>query len=209
MSVGDNIQVTEGSGKRLATGATYTENSQTVRDEKSILGENYLASYTITTSGTSGVSIATANSHPLQIMAGASLKVRVRRIEVHQATVATTVALPVFSLFRLTTAGSGGTAVTPNPLNPADSASGATAMKLPSSKGTEAAEITTAVPYFMQTLAASNQLIQPIIVWDFDRPRSQPLIIAAGTSNGIAVKNVTAVAAGQVVIVAWIDETPF
>ena len=63
--------------------------------------------------------------------------------------------------------------------------------------------------YMMQTVGASAQLNEPILVWDFDRPRSKPLIIAAGTTNGIAIKNVTAVAAGTVYFNVWLDETSF
>ena len=74
------VQVTEGSGKKLHT-FNRTIGANSVEDEVVLLGENYLASYMIV----AAASAATANSHVLQIMAGASLKVRVRRIEVQQA----------------------------------------------------------------------------------------------------------------------------
>lgn len=189
-------------GPKLATGPTYTENSQTVQDEKVILGEQYLASYMIV----ADASTATVNSHLIQIMAGASLRVRVRRIEIHQLVMATTAAIMSVGFYRLTTAGTGGGAVTPGSLDPADAASGATAMTLPTGKGTEGTLIAAVAPYMMQTVGASAQLDQPIVVLDFDRLRSKPLIIAAGTTNGLAIKNLTAIAGGQVRIDVWIDE---
>jgi hypothetical protein len=82
-------------------------------------------------------------------------------------------------------------------------------MTLPTVKGTEAAPICSARPYFMQTVAASNQLTQPVLVWDFDRPRSKPLIIAAGIANGIAIKSTTAIAAATVGFMVWLDESNF
>jgi hypothetical protein len=203
--VAANIQVTQGSGTRLAT-SSYTEGGVTVHDEKVIFGENYLASYTVTTDS---VSTATANSHLLQIMAGASLKVRIRRVEMFQNVPATTVVLMETRLYRLTTAGTGGSAISAGALDTSDSAAGATVMSLPTAKGTETNVIGMGKPYMVQTLGAGAQLNQPIWVLDFDRLRSKPLIIAAGTANGIAIKNVTAVAAGTVGFNIWLDETTF
>lgn len=204
------VQVTEGSGKKLHTW-NRTIGANSVEDEYVLLGENALASYVISSSFgiPGGVSTATANSHLLQIMAGASLKVRVRRIEVHQAVAATTAALMHTQILRLTTAGTGGTVIGFAGLDPTDAASGATVMTLPTVKGTEGTGIVSTHAYMMQTIAASAQLGQPIAVWDFDRPRSKPLILAAGTTNGIAVKNVTAIAGGAVTVVAWVDESSF
>lgn len=208
MAVGSFIGVTPGAGAKLATGPTYTENANVVQDEKVILGENYLAGYTVQPNA--NLSTATAASHLLQIMAGASLKVRIRRIEMHQTTAVTTATLMNVLIFRLTSAGTGGTAITPTVVNPADGASGATAMTLPTVKGTEAASpMYHAAPYMIQTIGASTPFNNPCLVWDFDRARSQPLIIAAGAANGIAIKNEGAVAAGTVRFTVWFDETSF
>lgn len=201
------VAVTEGAGKKLHS-FNRTIGANSVEDEVVLLGENYLASYMLTTQGTN-VSTATANSHLLQIMAGASLKVRIRRIEMHQLAMATTVTVPIIQLFRLTTAGTGGTTLTPAALDPGDSASGATAMTLPSSKGTEGVQVGEGRPYLMQTLSASTPLVNPVWVMDFDRPRSKPLIISSGTANGIAVKIVTATAAATVAFNVWLDESSF
>lgn len=209
MAVGDSIRVSEGTGKRIATGATYTENSQTVQDEKAILGEPYLASYTA--GWATLASLATVNAHLLQIMAGASLKVRIRRVEVGLVGLATTAAIASLNIYRLTSAGTGGTAQTPSPLDPADSASGATVMSLPTAKGTEGVKIASAWPIIYQTVGAST--ISPVggivALWDFDRPRSKPLVIAAGAANGIAIKSEIAIAGASVAFNVWFDEVPF
>lgn len=199
------IGITEGSGK---FGHTYQRviGANTVEDGVVLLGENYLASYT---AQSGDVSTATLNSHLYAVMAGASLKVRVRRIEVYLSAPATTAALMSLALYRLSTAGTGGTAVTPNPLDTTDAASGATSMTLPTVKGTEGVLMWASMPYMMQTIGASAQLNQPIAVIDFDRLRSKPLIIAAGAANGFALKNLTAIAGATVRTTVWLDETNF
>lgn len=205
MATSTFLQVNQGTGAKVHT-VTEVIGADTVHQEVWKQGEPYLASYTVTFDG---ISTATANSHLLQIMAGSSLKVRVRRIEMHQDEVATTAVLMNTRLYRLIAAGTGGSTTIPNPLETSDAAAGATVMILPTVKGTEGALIAIAKPYMTQTLGASSPLKQPIIVWNFDRPRSKPLIIAAGTSNGIAVKNLTAVAGAQVLFDVWLDESNF
>ena len=198
-----SINVTEGSGKRLQT-YDHTVSSVLVQRQAVVLGEQPLASYL---AGASGVSTATANSHLLQIMAGSSSNVRIRRIELWQQVMATTAAIMQVSIVRLSTAGTGGGAVSVNNLDAADAAAGATAMSLPTAKGTEPGTLINAGVYMMQTVAASAQLAGPSLVWDFDGLRFKSLVIAAGTSNGIALKNVTAIAAGTVHINVWLSET--
>lgn len=199
---GSFVQVTSGAGPKLATSATYTENANVVQDPKMIVGEQYVPSYT----ATAIVSIATNTSHVMQLMAGASLKVRVRRIEIYQWVIATTAAIWTPQLYRLTTAGSGGTAITPSALDPSDAASGATAMTLPSTKGTLGVNIANATQFATQTVATAGGGAAPII-YDFDGPRRKPLIIAAGTSNGIALVSSPAMANAQVMVNIYFDET--
>jgi hypothetical protein len=199
------VNVTEGSGKKLHT-FNRTIGANSVEDEVTINGEQYLASYLGTDPA---ATTATVNSHLYQVMAGASLKVRIRRIEIWQQVMATTAVMMQVSLVRLSTAGTGGTAITPSALDPADAAAGATSMQLPTVKGTELLTFAVGSMYMMQTVGASTPLVGPGLVWDFDRPRSKPLIIAAGTTNGIAIKNQTAVAAANVHINIWFDESNF
>lgn len=204
--VAANVQITQGAGTRMAT-SSYTEGGVTVHDEKVLLGETYLPTYTVCL--LANISTATANSHLLQIMAGASNKVRVRRIEIYQSVMATTATILGLGIYRLSTAGTGGTAYGVNPLDPSDGAADATAMSLPTVKGTEGALLHLGGMLMMQTLGASTLLTLPGYVLDFDRRRSKPLMIAAGTANGIAVKNTAAIAGGSVNITVWLDLTTF
>jgi len=186
----------------LAT-SSYTEGGVTVHDEKVIVGEPYLAEYRAHT-GNTGVSTATVDAHLMQLMAGASLHVYVRRIRVYQRAVATTASIVAVGLFRLTSAGTGGTAFTPSPLDAADGASGATSMSLPTAKGTEGTQIEAITAYFTQTISAT-QTPRDVLLYDFDFRglRQKGLRIPAGTANGIALRIRDATAAATVF---WVVE---
>jgi hypothetical protein len=203
------IAVTEGSGKNLESWQ-WVVGSNTVERQIIAQGEQHLASYVANFQGTATTaSTATAASHIFQVMAGASLKVRIRRIEVYQSAMATAATVASVGLIRLTTAGTGGGAQSVLPLDASDAAAGATMMTLPTVKGSVGAFVWLGSMYLMQTVAASAQLNEPILVLDFDRPRSKPLIIAAGAANGIALHLVTAVAGATVWCNVWLDESNF
>lgn len=202
--MGDSsINVTEGSGKRLQT-YDHTVGGTLVQRQAVVLGEQPLESYVLATY--TNISTATANSHLVQLMAGAGNRQRIRRIEMYQTVAATTATLMNVQVWRVTTAGTGGSTFVIPPLDASGTAVDGTGMSLPSSKGTEWCIITVGSVYMMQTIAASAQLSQPSLVFDFDRHRSKPLITNAGTSNGIVVKNTTAVAGASVVFNIWFDE---
>lgn len=178
------VQVTEGSGKKLHT-FNRTIGANSVEDEVIITGEPYLASYIQTTANVVGT---TAASHLLQIMAGASLNVYIRRIRIYQVVAATTAAFIRFNVFRLSTAGTGGGALTPNPLDTTDSACGATCMTLPTVKGTETTNMGSSALMVIQTVPLGGPVSAPEFVYDFDRPHTKALRIPAGAANGVAVK---------------------
>lgn len=201
------VNVTEGSGKKLH-GYDRVVGANTVIDEIVLPGENYLASY-VAGSGGGAISVATSSSHLLQVMAGASLKVRVRRIMAWQLGMATAAARSNFSLYRLTTAGTGGSVVGVAALDPADAAAGATAMQLPTGAGTEGTQVFAWTAGFMQTAPTSLEPTAMVFDIDFDRIHSKPLIIAAGTSNGIVIKMGTGVAGATVLMLVLIDESNF
>jgi hypothetical protein len=198
------VQVTEGSGKKLDTWQR-TKGANTVEEQSIVIGEHPLAQYTVST--LTAVSLATANDHLVQIMAGSSNRLRIRRIEVSQMALATTAGINQFALYRLTTAGTGGTSITPQLVDPADSAAGATAMTLPSAKGTEGALLWTGSVVCTQTVSATPAMNERLLVLDFDGNRLKPIHVASGTSNGIALKNITARAAATALITVWFDET--
>lgn len=203
------INQTEGSGKKAHTFQRVI-GGNTVEDQVTLLGEHYLATYNVVTAA-AGTSAATAASHILQIMAGASLNVFVRWIKVYQLAPATAAAIDALELVRLTTAGTGGTVVTPAALDTADSASGATAMTLPTVKGTEGTFIERATVQWTQTVATQSggQMSQLLATFDFDGFHEKGLRIPSGAANGIALKNPTARAAATVIVVAKIVETNF
>lgn len=210
MANGSFIAVTPGSGAKLATGPTYTENSNVVQDEKVILGLQYLAEYR-TVTGSTGVSAATADSHLIQIMAGSTLNVYIPRIRVYQFGAATTAILGTMNVVRLTSAGTGGGVPAIAPVDTTDAAAGATAMTLPTVKGSEGAAVDQSVGYFVQTVSASLGIPLAALIYDIDfrGPRGKVLRIPAGTANGIAVKQRTAVAAATVVLAVELFEAPY
>lgn len=198
------FNATEGSGKKLHTWQR-TIGANDVHDEVILHGEPHLASYT-TIPG--AVSIATVNDHVLELMAGSTLVVYVRRIEVYQVALATAAAVAQFNILRLTTAGTGGTAQNLVPLDTTDAAAGATSMTLPTTKGTEGSIVWRGAAMVTQTVPTAGGDLQLFAI-DFDKLRTKGLRIPAGTSNGIALKNLTAVAACTVFVNVWLSEANF
>jgi hypothetical protein len=78
-------------------------------------------------------------------------------------------------------------------------------MTLPSSKGTEGGLIWIEGGNLLATAASAGE-DQVLVIPRYDILRGKPIRIAAGTSNGIALKNVTAIASGTVLITAVISE---
>lgn len=192
-----SVAVTEGAGKYLHTWQRSV--SSVNREEQYVqLGEPALPTYTVMAT----VSTATTDSHLMQIMAGASAYVRIKAITVRQlvgADAATTTALYII---RLSTAGTGGTSLTPMAFDTSDTAS-ATAMTLPSSKGTETGGGATVVGAAI-TLSAAPATGS----WEWAQsPGAKPIIIPAGTTNGICVKIGTGVATATAILVVTFTET--
>ena len=207
---GSFIGVTPGTGAKLATGPTYTENSNVVQDEKVLHGEPYLATYNALSSTTSGLSTATVNTNLFQVMAGASLKVYLRSMRIYQLALATTATFGVaFDVVRVTSAGTGGSAITPAPLDTADAASGATAMSAVVTPGTLTTSVDSVVTYFLQVLPTAVTALPLMAQFNWETPRSKGLVIPAGTTNGIIVRNRAAVAGATVVIVVQFVEASY
>jgi hypothetical protein len=196
------VALTEGSGKNLHTFQRVI-GSNTVEDQAVLLGEPYLATYT--TIGASVLTTTTA-SHALQIMAGASLKVRIKRIVIQQTAAAGAAATLYLSMIRLSTAGTGGGSPAMMPADPSDAAAGATAMTLPTVKGTEAgAAALWSTPF--PILAA--QPLTSRFEYDWSHTFAKPIIIAAGVANGVCFKIGTGIATSAIDIVVELVETNF
>lgn len=197
------VQVTSGGGPKMHTWQ-WSIGGNNVEDEAVFPGEYPYPTYAVLANG---ISVATANDHVLQLMAGTTNKVKVRRIRVSQSGLATTAAFGFFEIWRVTTAGTGGTAVTARPMDTANTYSGA-AMTLPTVKGTESVLIDRA-----RILIGQSTTLVQTDVWDWPEPdpfgRTQSLIIPAGVANGIVVKSTAAIAAASVNVTIWAVEQAF
>lgn len=198
------VQVTEGAGKKLHTYSRII-GANTVEDEAVVPGEYPIASYIVQTAGTS---CATANDHVLELMAAAAVNLRVRRITVIQTAAITAAALCVFQVFRLSTAGTGGTVVTPRPNDSADAAASGTAMTLPTVKGTEGVALLTKRFVPIQTLGAGGLNEIPHFEW-VALPGAKSILIPAGATNGICLKTIGAYAGLSVEVTVEYVETSF
>jgi len=194
------VAISEGAGT-LLDHYQRTITSNTVHQARVAIALPYLATYTV--SVTTAVSTGTANSHLLQIFAGALNRVILRKLQVSQIVNAGAETRCVFQLLRTTTAGTGGTAYTPAALDPVDTATAATAMTLPSSKGTESSILWTQARTIPDT-ALTNTTEPLLIDLNWTDPTSKGPVIAAGA--GIALKNITAVATATVHIYAEFAE---
>jgi hypothetical protein len=187
-----SVRVTEGSGPYLHTWQRSV--SSVNREEQYVQrGEPALPTYT---ASFENISIATANDHFLQLMSGSSTYTRVNRIVIWQEVAAGTAAVTRLQVIRLTTAGTGGTSVTPRPFDTADTAN-ATAMTLPSSKGTEGVLLIPIVKIIRQAILTTAAQDDFPFVWEAS-DRGKPIIIPSGTANGIALKTFSARASATV-----------
>ena len=200
-----SFAVNAGSGTNLHT-VTTSIGGTTVHDQVVKHGEPYLAAYGI--ASVSAISLATVNDHILQIMAGSTLNVYVRRIRVYQVVAATTAGFSQIVLYRLSTAGTGGTSITPSLFDTTDSAAGCTAMSLPTAKGTETVVLGRAAKILEQTAPTSGVDVL-VAEWNFDHLRTKGIRIPAGTANGIAIKSVVAAAGASVQVEAVVSEANF
>lgn len=197
-----SISLTEGGGaKKTATeertvGGIVVQSQYVIQDEPNLPTYNVLAASTST---------ATADSHLLQIMAPSNAYVRIHRISIEQSANATTATVMSVSIWRVSSAGTGGSAVTPRPFDTADTA-GATAMTLPSAKGTESVELMRTALLMRQAIATAQSQVDDYWSWQ-QTPGKKPIIIPSGVANGIVVKTNTAVATGSVHVNIEFTET--
>jgi len=199
------IQVApDSTGKKLHTWS-YPVGANTVEDEVVVQGPQPWPTY-VAVAGS--VSIATANDHIMCLNAGASLKLRIIRIRLEQSSNATASATGTFQLLRTTTgAPTGGTAVTPAPYDTADTA-GATARTLPAVKGTESTMLNQQAVTMRQTVAAAGTQVDDGWEWVYNG-HGKPIIVPAGTTNGLVIKSITAIAGCTVNVSIEFVETAF
>jgi len=196
------VQVTQGVGPKLHA-YQRTIGANAVEDEVVIPGEHYLPSYF---AQAVGISAATTGDHVLQICSAASLIIRIRRIYVEQQALITAAAHIILAVNRVTTAGTGGTAIIPAPFDTGDAASSATNVRaLTSPKGTLGVELFRRRIQAVQTSPVGG--LSSIPSWEWHpTPGTKPLIIPAGTANGIVLQvGATATGATVDVTVEWTE----
>lgn len=186
------VNVTEGSGKKLHTYQRVV-GANTVEDEFTIPGEPALASYVATFATAITLNNAAA-TQLIQLMAGAALKVLVRRITIYQAGLPAAGVNFILDIFRVTTAPTGGTAVTPSPMDTADAASGATSAYLPGVAGALGVRVGVATMQLSATAGLGGKA-----EWTFPPIGPKSLVIPAGVTNGIVIRNASGANTGSVV----------
>lgn len=196
------VQYTPGSGGK-AHAESLTIGANTGDVPYAVIFDPRFATYTVLFD-VGGV----ANDHVIQIMAGSALNVRIKSIDIQQAGNLTTAAVQKFSIFRLTTAGTGGTAITPGKSDNGDAAAGATAMTLPTAKGTEGAEWGKFAIVGRQAILTTASQTTDRWHWE-QKIGAKPLIIPAGTANGIAIKTLVTLAGGGVSGTIELTETSY
>ncbi len=194
------VQITEGTGKKLQTWQRVI-GANTVESEVVIAGDSYLPTYAVTFSD---VDVATSAAHVVQLMAGASKPLLIRRIRLRQHNLSTGTTAFQVAIIRLSSAGTGGATLTPRQWDQSDAAVGATAMSLPSAKGTESVEL----ERLMWSAYAAHPFHVLDMVWEPPHG-SKPIIVPAGTSGGIAIKIVVGVTGASLTGSITFDERDY
>ena len=178
------VGINEGDDRNLAT-VQRSIASTTVEQTEVAVTLPHVPSYTMVTSAP--VALATASSHLFQFMGSGLNRDLLRRVEITQVGNAAASRIVEFELRRLDTSGSGGTAVTPNTVDPVDSASTARGMILPSSKGTEDELLYKKSGVILQTAATVGH--REVATFEFPEGTTKPVTTAAGSTTGWVLKN--------------------
>lgn len=174
-----SIGITDGTGSNLHTW-TRTIASTSRQDQFTVRGEHPLTTYTAFATVPTDV----ANSHLMILQGDGTNYLRVRRITVTQANIATASTLDV-RVFRTSTAGSGGTAVSARSFDQGDTSPYAgTIQTRPTSKGSEGDQL-----LMRRMPVAAAQPIGNVVEWK-SGDTQKAIIAGNGTANGICIKNI-------------------
>ena len=176
----------------------FTIGSDTVEVGRTSLDFTVHAAYTFPIAA--AISTATANSHLMAWMAGSTYDVLLVDAVLKQLVSAGSATVGQFGLFRLTSAGTGGTSLTGAKQDNGDASVGCTCQTLPTVKGTETTLMYTDTGIMLSTAATAGQ--EDYLDWHWNPYMIKPPRIPAGTSNGMAIKEITAIATGTVA--GWI-----
>ena len=154
------------------------------------------------------VSPDTATDHIMQIMADGTNYTRLVRLEIRPTeNYPASEATLKLALYRLTTAGTGGTAEADSPYDDSDTYAG-DMRNTPSSKGTEG--------QLLDTMYIGLETAASIVGWSQDSPyvwtppaNGKPIVFGTAVTEGIALKVIDAVASTALLIKATIATTPY
>lgn len=184
---------------------SYTVGANTVEDEVVVFGPYPYPTYTALIQA---ASIAVAGDHLITLNSAAGTKTRIHLIRLRWSGPGTAAVVRAFPILRTTTTNpTGGKAITIAAHDTVDTV-GATARSIPAVKGTESTVIKVAELNVTQALSATAT--NPHEVWEWRQaPNGKPITLPSGVTNGLAVKNSTALAAGTVSIEIEFTETAF
>lgn len=193
-------EVTPGSGVKLHS-FERTIGTNAVQDGVVVLGEPYLPGYA---ANANGIAANAAGDRIFTLRAGASLKVRIWRVEVWMHAAAAATAYQLIN-FRRITSHSGGTSFTPQALDTTSAAPGALLVGLPTA-GTLGAIL---FSRNLQIGTATTLLPdQALVGWEATAGRG-PIIIPAGTTNGFGATVTSSIATVTYGVNVWFDESSF
>lgn len=187
------IAVSEGSGKNYRANertiaSTTTEEIYVQRAEPA--NPTYVAM-------ASSIATTTSASHLMFIMADGTNYTRIKRIYIEQVVGASAATLIQLQVFRLSTAGSGGTTVTARGLDAADTYAG-TIQTLPTVKGTEGVQLLQKRMQLLTTAQVAATTVNPT-AWEWlahEEDGRKPIVFGTTSTDGIAIKIVTGITTG-------------
>jgi hypothetical protein len=186
------LAVTAGSGTNLRTN-TRTIAAVTVHEQAMLFAEGNAATYTAIARA---ISTATSTSHLLAIQGDGTNYCRVRRITIRQAAVAGAANTADIRVFRTSTAGTGGTAISARPFDAADTNPYAgDTRSLPTSAGTVGDQL---LQMRLGLVAAQPINALNMVEWRAQEGNTKPIIFGSSTSSGIAVRIETGIATSTV-----------
>lgn len=162
--------------------------STTMQDPAVFPAEFPLPTYT---ASAAGVRVNTANSHLLQIMGDGTNYVRLRRLTIRQANIASAASTLDLRVFRLSTAGTGGSSLSARALDESDTTpyAGSVRTGVTTSKGTEGDQLLG--PGTLRLgLTNANPITDVNKVEWVQQPGAKPIVVGNGTASGLAVKNI-------------------
>jgi len=180
------VDLTAGDGSIILHAWQRTIGSTAKQEQVFVGAPGWLPTYTAIARG---VRANTANSHLLIIQGDGTNRVRLRRLSVRPANIASAASTLDIRVLRTTTAGGGVNTINARPFDAANTSPyGGKVESLPSTKGTESDELLS----IRLPIPGANPITRDYqYEWTMDQQNAaEPIIFGAATSNGICVKNV-------------------